>query len=162
MLAFYPIQQGKEKARVPAVSSVEEYIQNLPHVLARHEQSGSSGQANGNHPFVPGAEVNPSNGRTLELNTNILFESDSPGSVLGLWKDRLVFLRKLCNDSNYVKLLAWLERVQVCAISTTRRYPYADMHIPDTFHALYSRWMAYSTILGNLELPQPVATRNRV
>ena len=115
VLAFYPVQQGKGKARIPATSSVEEYIQNLPHVLARHsEQSGSSGSGTSKRPFVPGAEANASGGKGLELNTNILFEAESPGSVLGLWKDRLCFLRKLCKDAGYGKLLAWLEKVQVC------------------------------------------------
>ena len=115
VLAFYPVQQGKGKARIPATSSVEEYIQNLPHVLARHsEQSGSSGSGTSKRPFVPGAEANASGGKGLELNTNILFEAESPGSVLSLWKDCLGFLRKLCKDAGYGKLLAWLEKVQVC------------------------------------------------
>ena len=114
VLAFYSVQRVKGKAPIPAACSVEEYIQNLPHVLARHELSTSSGEANGKRPFVPGADGNTSGKKQLELNTNILFESESPGSVSGLWKDRLTFLRKLCKDANYVRLLAWLEKVQVC------------------------------------------------
>ena len=114
VLAFYPIKHAKEKATIPAASSVEQYIQNLPHVLARHEQERPSGEASEKRPFVPGSEVNDSRRNGPSLNVNILFEPESPGSVLGVWKDRLSFLGRLCKDATYCKLLSLLEKVQVC------------------------------------------------
>ena len=113
VLAFYPVAHGKGKATVPAASSVEEYIQNLPHMLARHEESGRSGEGRGQHPYVPGAETTTTGERAPALSENILFERDSPGAVLGLWKDRMSFLRKLCKDANYGRLLGWLDKFQV-------------------------------------------------
>lgn len=114
VLAFYSVSHGKGKAMVPAASSVEEYIQNLPHMLARHEESGGVGEARSKRPYVPGADTNNSGQHGLELSDNILFDRDSPGAVLGLWKDRLSFLKKLCKHANYGKLLCWLDKVQVC------------------------------------------------
>ena len=114
VLAFYPVTHGKGRAAVTAASSIEEYIQNLPHMLARHEHSGGSGEARNTHPYVPGAEKNSAGGRSMELSDNILFEHDSPGAVPGLWKDRISFLRRLCKDASYGRLLTWLEKAQVC------------------------------------------------
>ena len=113
VLAFYPIANAKATVAIPTSSSVEEYIQNLPHMLARHEESCGAGEARAKRPYVPGAETT-SGGRALELGENILFERDSPGAILGLWKDRTSFLRKLCSNVSYGKLLDWLEKVQVC------------------------------------------------
>ena len=114
VLAFYPVVQGKGKANVSSATSVEEYIQNLPHMLARHEESGAPGDARAKHPYIPGTEANTSGAPARALNSNILFEHDSPGAVPGLWKDRVSFLRRLCKNTNYAKLLAWLEKMQVC------------------------------------------------
>lgn len=114
VLAFYPVRQGKGKAVIPAASSVEEYIQNLPHMIARHQEEHGSGETSGERPYVPGAEEERSVGKAINLENNILFEPESPGSVLGVWKDRITFLRKLCPDATYGKLLTWLNKVQVC------------------------------------------------
>ena len=137
VLAFYPVVQGKGKATVPSSSSVEEYIQNLPHMLARREESNAAGEARSKHPYIPEAEANSSAQPALELNSNILFERDSPGAVLGLWKDRVSFLRKLCKDTNYARLLGWLEKMQVRAGPQRAKYmdSYLTFTIPETFYA---------------------------
>ena len=114
VLAFYPVSHAKGRSTIATASSVEEYIQNLPHMLARHKEAGGSGEGRSNHPYIPGAEANHAGGRQVALNDNILFERNSPGAVPGLWKDRISFLRKLCRDASYLKLLGWLEKVQVC------------------------------------------------
>lgn len=117
VLAFYPVQRGKGKAAIPANLSVDEYIRNLPHMLARQEESGASGGGRDKRPYVPGEEPRDGVEKAVELNDNVLFEAESPGSVGGMWKDRVSFLRKLCQDTQYVKLLAWLDKVQVCVWS---------------------------------------------
>ena len=152
VLAFYPAKRGNGKARIPvAAGSVEEYIQNLPHVLARHELSGPPGEANGRRPFIPAADASTSDKRQLELSANVLFEPESPGSVSGSWKDRIIFLRKLCDDANYRRLLAWLEKVQVCDgrestsfIMLTYTYQIRSMlSIPDGWRTRLS-WATWS------------------
>ena len=140
VLAFYPVVQGKGKTVIAPASSVEEYIQNLPHMLARHEESGGQHEARSKRPYIPGTEPTSSGDPAPALNDNILFEHNSPGAVLGLWKDRVLFLRKLCKDANYAKLLGWLEKMQV------RLQPWSTKHvechltfiIPDPFHAFHT------------------------
>ena len=140
VLAFYPVIQGKGKAPVTSATSVEEYIQNLPHMLARYEESGESSEARGKQPYIPGAEPSRSGESAPKLNDNILFERDSPGAVPGLWKDRVSFLKKLCKDTNYSKLLCWLEKMQVRLRPRSIRYMdcYLTFTISDTFYAFYA------------------------
>lgn len=113
VLAFYPVRQGKGKAVIPAASSIEEYVQNLPHMIARHEEEHGSGETARKRPYVPGAEGERSIGKPVDLDSNILFESESPGSISGVWKDRIAFLKKLCPDAKYGMLVKWLNKVQV-------------------------------------------------
>lgn len=52
-------------------------------------------------------------GQSPTLEKNIVFEAGSPGAAGMYWKDRVIFLKSLCQSKEYQKLLGWLNEHQV-------------------------------------------------
>ena len=122
VLAFYVVDKRQRSSKGHSSSEEAEPENAARKPVARKVGARSTAIGSGTLVVRPDLSDDEEATTTGALEKNIVFATGSPGAAGNYWKQRIVFLKSLCQSAPYLGLVCWLQDNQV-----TRTYIYVSL-----------------------------------